>query len=146
MLAISVSMSCLFAYLSLTGGVYKQWWLNLIETAFILNLLISSIATFYQTNAAAISVKPITYTSVGTAFALFVAIILYHIMAKVLSTKQGQKINVRMIQYRHLLKLHRKSKQSVQSEGVGTDLAGHDSESKDKVTHSVIQLLEEPLI
>ena len=146
MLAISVSMSCLFAYLSLTGGVYKQWWLNLIETSFILNLLISSIATFYQTNAAAISVKSITYTSVGTAFALFVAIVLYHTVAKVLNTKQGQKINVRTIQYHHLLKLHRKSKQSVQSEGVGTDLAGHDSESKDKVTYSVIELLEEPLI
>ena len=134
MLAISVSMSCLFAYLSLTDGAYKQWWLNLIETAFISNLLISSIECschFCQTHHHAL---------VGTTFALLVAIIFCHIVAKVLSTKRGWMFNVRTTKYHHLLyKLHRKSKQSVQikSEGIGMDLTtGHDAEPKDKVTYS----------
>ena len=67
-------------------------------------------------------------------------------MAKVLSTKQGQKINVRTLQYHCLFELNRKSKQTITSGGIGADLAGHGSEPKDKVTYSVIELLEEPLI
>ena len=144
MLAISVSMSCLFAYLSLIGGVYKKWWLNLVETAFVLNLLILSIATFYQINAI-ISIKPITYVSIGITMALFTAIVLYHIVIKVLGTNQGQKllVNARKLQY-HLLKL-RRSNHGIQS-GLGTDHTGsHGSETKDKVTYSVVQL-EEPLL
>lgn len=31
LLATSVTMFCLFAYLSMIGGVYKIWWLNMIE-------------------------------------------------------------------------------------------------------------------
>jgi hypothetical protein len=142
MLAISVSMSCLFAYLSLIGGIYKKWWLNLVETAFILNLLILSIATFYQINAIA-SIKPITYTSIGITLALFTTIVLYHIVIKVLSTNQGKKLNIRNLHH-HLLKL-RKGNHSIQS-GIGMDHIGSNgSETKDKVTYSVIQL-EEPLI
>ena len=109
----------------------------MVETAFILNLLILSITTFYQINAAT-SIKPITYASVGTTLALSTAIVLYHIVTKVLGTNRGQKLNVGKV----LLKL-RKSKQIIQS-GLGTELTGS-SEPKDKVTYSVIQL-EEPLI
>ena len=134
-LAISVSMSCLFAYLSLIGGVYKLWWLNIIETSFILNLLILSMATFYQINAA-ISIKPITYTSTGITLALFVAIILYHIVMKVLNTKQGQCL---IEELKHYLLTLKKGKPNMQS-GLGIDLI--DSEPKDKVTYSVIQLEE----
>ena len=137
MLATSVSMSCLFAYLSLIGGVYKRWWLNLVETIFILNLLILSIATFYQINTA-ISIEPITYASTGISLSLFIAIILYHIATKVLNTKQGQQIMGKL--KHHLLKLRNWNEPTIQSKP-RVDLSGY----KDKVTYSVIQL-EETLI
>ena len=89
----------------------------------------------------AISIKPITYASTGITLSLFTAIVLYHIVTKVLSTEQGQ-LTMRKLKH-HFLKF-RKNKQAIQS-GHKMDLTGSNSKFKDKVTYSVIQL-EETLI
>ena len=90
LLATCIAMSCLLAYLSLVGGVYKLWWLNVIETAFILNLLILSSGSLYQINAGS-SIKPISYTSTSIALGFFIGILIYHVIIKLTKTKLGQR-------------------------------------------------------
>jgi hypothetical protein len=92
LLAIVAFMFTLFAYLSIIGGVYKLWWINIIESAFILNLGLLSAAGLYKV-AANVAITPaITYTSTGVAFVLLIAIVSYHLAAKISQTKRGQKL------------------------------------------------------
>ena len=87
-LAISVVVLCLLAYLSLIGGTYKQWLLNVLEMSFILNLgILSGAVGLYQNDTK--RVAQITKTSVIIAFALFVVIIFYHLIIA-LTFKRGQ--------------------------------------------------------
>ena len=141
LLAVCIAMSCLLAYLSLVGGVYKQWWLNVIETAFILNLLILSLGSFYQINTGS-SIKPVSYTSTGIAFVLFIGILIYHITLKVTKTIFGQKIKSKLTNYlRSLTKF--------KSEGLNRHKCRPSQalryQPKDMVTYSEIKL-EEPLL
>ncbi len=48
LLAIAVMAFLLLAYLSFIGGVYKSWVCNILETAFILNAGVASVAILYQ--------------------------------------------------------------------------------------------------
>ena len=87
LLAIASAMFCLLAYLSMVGGVYKLWWLNLIEIAFILNIGILSIASIYQINSDSAQ-RSVTYTSTAIAFALFIAIVIYHLVQKIINSRK----------------------------------------------------------
>ena len=92
LLAIIACMFTLFAYLSIIGGVYKLWWINLIESAFIMNLGLLSAAGLYKV-AASVAITPIiTSTSTGVAFVLLVAIVSYHLAAKISQTKCGKEL------------------------------------------------------
>ena len=89
LLAIVATAFSLFAYLSIIGGVYKFWWLNVIESAFIMNLGLLSAAGLYKM-AGDMSIALITYTSTSIAFVIFIVIVLYHIIIKVSETKCGK--------------------------------------------------------
>ena len=66
--------------------------MNVIETAFIImNLGVLSAAGLYKV-AANVAIMPITCTSIGITFVLFVVIISYHLAAKILQTKCGQEV------------------------------------------------------
>ena len=65
--------------------------LNLIEVAFILNLGILSATAHYQIGSGT-SVTPVAYTSTGTALVIFVAIVLYHMKARIVSYKWEQAL------------------------------------------------------
>ena len=81
LLAIIVTIGCLFVHLSFYGGVYKLNALNLLECSFLLNLLILSAGTLYI-NASYSSTDAVTQTAVSIAFIKFVCIIIYHIFIK----------------------------------------------------------------
>ena len=81
LLAISLTALVLCGYNSIIRGVYRQWWLNLIEIIFFLNLGMLSSVAHYQI-ASGGSLTPITYTSTGTALLIFVAIVIYHIKVR----------------------------------------------------------------
>ena len=86
LLAISLTALILCAYNSIIRGVYKQWWLNLIEVVFVLNLGTLSSLAHYQI-ASGRTVTLITYASTGIAFLIFMSIIIYHIKIRILPTR-----------------------------------------------------------
>ena len=92
LLAIIACMFTLFAYLSIIGGVYKVWWINLIESAFIMNLGLLSAAGLYKVAANVAMTPIITNMSTGVAFVLLIAIVSYHLAAKISQTKCGKKL------------------------------------------------------
>ena len=66
----------------MVGGVYKKWYLNIIEYSFFLNLGILASATLYTSTVTGQGQIAVVYTSVSFAFALFIVIIVLHITTK----------------------------------------------------------------
>ena len=66
--------------------IYKTWSLGLLETSFIINLTILSLATLYI-RASGGNQNAVTFTSVGIAFATFTGILIYHSAEKFKSTR-----------------------------------------------------------
>ena len=79
LLAISASMLGLEAVMKLTGDIYKNRYLDILESSFILNLGILAIGT-YQVEQGGGSQMALYCTSVGMAFATFIGITLYHVI------------------------------------------------------------------
>ena len=140
LLAIVICMFSLFAYLSIIGGVYKLWWINLIETVFIMNLGILSAAGLYKI-AANVAIKPITYTSTGITFILFVVIISYHLAANISQTKCGQELIARVNKMYHCLQ--EKRTELGNQENCITD---SDSSDDNIVTYTEVELTESLLV
>ena len=129
----------LFAYLSIVGGVYKVWWINLIETAFIMNLGLLSAAGLFKV-AANVDITPITCTSTGITFVLSIAIISYHLAAKVSQTKYGQVLIDFASKLYHSLRERRKEIDTEVNQFIDTDIS-------DKiVTYSEVELAEPLLV
>ena len=126
LLATSVTMFCLFAYLSMIGGVYKVWWHNLIEVAFILNLGIFPTAVLYQTTTNS-TVESITNTSTSIAFVLFIMIVIFHIVKMIASSRVvGAIIKSKM----------KRERENEQSDSIGLN------KEKAKITTTTIELWE----
>ena len=79
LLAISASMLGLEAVMKFTGVLYKNRYLDILESSFILNLGILAIGT-YQVEQGGGSQMALYCTSVGVAFATFIGIALYHVI------------------------------------------------------------------
>ena len=78
-------------YISLVGGIYKLWSLNVLENAFILNLgVLSAAVGFYQDNTDTV-VPAITCTSVGITFIIFVAIVFGHLVLMISNSRRGER-------------------------------------------------------
>ena len=104
LLVISFTMFVLTGMTKFTGRIYKTWYLDVIELSFILNLGIVSTATLYirsRTNGVNESDRnnhtAVVYSSVGTAFITFIAIIFFHTYKQLQSSEQFKQI------LRHLL-------------------------------------------
>ena len=72
--------------IAMIGNVYENWYLNVLEASYILNLGILAVATNYVQQTGG-NQEAVTYTSTGIAFATFLAIVLYHIY---LQTKESR--------------------------------------------------------
>lgn len=68
--------------MSITGFLYKQWHLSLLEISFILNLLALGGGTLY-TEVTDASNAPVVYTSIGIAFVQFLVITIYHLWVRI---------------------------------------------------------------
>ena len=65
--------------LSIKGRVYEHKYNDILESSFILNLCVLSIATFYLKDTDIESQPAILSTSVGISFVIFIGIIFFHI-------------------------------------------------------------------
>ena len=75
----------------LADKVYLNWYLNTLESSFILNLGILSLATLYIRGTGGSQVAA-TYLSVSIAFIAFFGILFYHIYRQLKDTKVGKKL------------------------------------------------------
>ena len=79
LLAISTSVVGLEAVMKFTGDIFKNRYLDILESSFILNLGILAIGT-YQVEQGGGSQMALYCTSVGVALATFIGITLYHVI------------------------------------------------------------------
>ena len=79
LLVISTSVVGLEAAMKFTGDIFKNRYLDILESSFILNLGILAIGT-YQVEQGGGSQTALYCTSVGVAFATFIGITLYHVI------------------------------------------------------------------
>ena len=70
----------------ISGGVYRNWCLNALESSFALNLIILAAAT-YHVKLSGGSQLAVGYTSVIIALVTFTGILAYHILLQVRGTK-----------------------------------------------------------
>ena len=93
LLAIISTVLSLLVHLAFAGGVYKTWYLNIIQYSFFLNLGILSSATFY-TMVNGYGQTAVVYTSVSIAFALFVVIAVFHVLTKFKLSQEFARLDV----------------------------------------------------
>ena len=81
LLVISSATFGILGWFTVSGTVYKSWYLIVLEVSFIINLGILAVATYHASyvNQSGGSQAAVTYTSVGIAFLKFVGIVTYHI-------------------------------------------------------------------
>ena len=100
LLAITLTAFCLITHGVVAGRVYKTWILNAIEYSYLFNLSVLSCATFYMTasdqevasGATGQDQKAVVYTSVAIALVTFKVIVMMHIVKKVKSFPQFNRI------------------------------------------------------
>ena len=137
LLAITVTIVCLFAYLALFAGVYKVCLLNILEYSFLLNLIILSVGVLYATSVNNKPVHVVTQISIAITLSVTLVIIAYHMFNMIIK----------------LLEAHTNIKIStILKNKAANNLANNDgpkecviTELDRQVTHSVVELTE-PLI
>ena len=91
LLAILVGTGFRYFWAWVSGGVYRNWCLGVLEGSFALNLTILAAATSYidRSQGAQLTVG---YTSVSIALATFIGVLAYHIFQQLRSTKLWKKV------------------------------------------------------
>ena len=84
LLATSLTIFGILGWFTLSGVVYKNWYLNAIEVSFILNLGVLAAAT-YHVNQSGGNQAAVAYTSVCIAFLTFIGIVTYHVYVRIKS-------------------------------------------------------------
>ena len=93
LLAIIVTV---FSLLACVCGIYKAWYLNVIEYSFFLNLGVLAFAILYTIINGQGQVA-VVYTSVSIAFTLFTIIDVFHMLIKFKSTQHYNWISVNTV-------------------------------------------------
>ena len=89
LVVIIAAISNLLFYCTMIGGVYKSWALNLLNYSFLLNLIMLSVVSLYWI-CTDTQIEPIVYTSTGISFILFIAIVIYHLIEKIMKLKYSR--------------------------------------------------------
>ena len=135
LLAITVTIVCLFSYLALFAGVYKVCLLNILEYSFLLNLIILSMGVLYATSVDNKPVYVVTQISVAISLCITLIIIAYHSFNVVLKVLKLDKRTCRIPWNR-----------KIQADNeFDTSVDSHTSALNHEVTHSSIEL-KEPLL
>ena len=81
-----VITSVMGGLLSINGRLYEHRYKDVLESFFILNLLVFSVATFYLKDKNIESQPAILSTSVGVSFVIFIGILFFHVHLLLKST------------------------------------------------------------
>ena len=140
LLVLSILSSLLLAIAWISGGVYKNWLLNVLEGTFYLNLSLLSASVFYvlKTNG---NLDGAIYTSISIALIEFIAILSYHVW-KTLSKLRKVKLLMKSMQSRR-----RKEVVEIQHSTKLADLEGSSMETicSPSMTYTYTDL-REPLL
>ena len=74
-----------------SGGVYKKWYINVLESSFIFNLALLATAT-YQVKLAGGNQAAVFYSSVSVAFSTFIGIITYHVFQRLRDSRAWRNV------------------------------------------------------
>ena len=133
LLVISSATFGILGWFTLSGVVYKSWYLNALEVSFILNLGILAVAT-YHVNQSGGSQAAVAYTSVGIAFLTFLAILIYHVYVRI-------KLKVQYIQ-RGVWQQHGNKKFHENHENDNPGNLCHQPRATPTVTHTEVNFHE----
>ena len=86
LLVIATSTFGIAIIVWLTGRVYEKWWLDALESSFILNLGVIAVGT-YHIKLVGGNQAALVYALVSIAFATFIGIVSYHIYFQLKNTK-----------------------------------------------------------
>ena len=103
LLAILVGTGILHLWASVSGGVYKNWCLDVLEGSFMLNLTVLAAAT-YHVNHSRGDQRAVGYTSVSIALATFIGTLVYHIFQQLRHTKLWKKMPKLNLEFKKLNK------------------------------------------
>ena len=122
-------------------NVYNKHYLSILENSFILNLTLLSLTTMYIRANGGYQAA-LVYTAVGTAFAQFVAIVLYHVLMK----RELRQLIQRW--YSKLSSDRTADKRDTESETLNQQEVINQQEEIRQPTHSIVALheLREPLL
>ena len=132
LLVISSTSFGMFVWFTLSGVVYKTWYLDALEVSFILNLGILAVATYHVTLSGG-SQAAVAYTSVGTSFLTFVGIVIYRIYMRI-------KLKVEYIQRGY--QLLRRHENHGRREANDTNAEHQAGVTPNIVTHTEVNLRE----
>ena len=91
LLAILLGAGILQLWAWTSHGVYKNWYLDALESSFSLNLIMLAGTTYYV-NFSEGNQLAVWYTSTIIAFATFIGILTYHIFQQLRHTKLWKKM------------------------------------------------------
>ena len=137
LLAISIVVLCLFAYLAMFGGVYKTRLLNFLEYSSLLNLAIFSIAMVCTVSTDNEPNYTLSQVSVSITLCTTVLVIAYHGLPVVLRVL---RLDTKVTAF-----CRRSNKTDNQLPKTTDKMQQHDVILNPLVTHSVIEL-KEPLL
>ena len=136
LLAIIIIIICLFAYLAIFGGVYKNRLLNLLEYSSLLNLVILSVTMLYTTSVDNPN-HVLSKVSISIALCTTLFVVVYHSSVVILKTL---KIDAKV---KTIWRNNNKSeKQPTEN---ADEMQQYDAMLNPQVTRSVIEL-KEPLL
>ena len=95
LLAITSASLGLLVVTRLTGSIYKKWYIEALESSFILNLGILAVAT-YHVRLAGGNQSVVAHISVGFAFITFFRILFYHVIQQLKDTKCMKTIQLKL--------------------------------------------------
>ena len=92
LLATGSITAAMLTLLTILGAkIYKTWYLCVLETSFIFNLAILTVASYYIRLTSG-NQNAVTITSVGIAFTTFIGIVIYHSVQQIKDTRWMGKI------------------------------------------------------
>ena len=91
LLAIFGGAGIIHLWAWLSGGVYKNWCLDVLEGLFVLNLVILSAANYLVSHSGGNQLA-VGYTSVSIVLTTFIGILAYHIFQQLRHTKLWKKV------------------------------------------------------